>query len=67
MPIKRGVNYSMKTQHNTYNITITDPDGQVLLSTDLSREDVEEHAMTKTQRIKRIASNITHSIHTTDK
>lgn len=42
----------------TYKIKITDPDGEVILSKEMGKDEVELHATTKTQRIKRIAAKL---------
>jgi len=61
--IKKGVNYSMI---DAYTVEITDPNGEIIFETKMNKEEVEMHAMTKTQRIKRIADTIMHVLNKTD-
>jgi hypothetical protein len=51
---------------DAYKVEITDPNGEVIFETEMDKEEVEMHAMTKTQRIKRIADKIVHVLNKTD-
>jgi len=51
---------------DAYTVEITDPNGEIIFETKMNKEEVEMHAMTKTQRIKRIADTIMHVLNKTD-